>query len=164
MVDAFQTQPPPIVQRLRQKILVLDGAYGTTLQNLHLPEADYRGTLLKNHVKPVVGNHDLLNLSRPDIVEEIHASYLEAGADIISTNTFSATTLAQLDFGTESVAMEINQAGAELARRVADRYSTPQTPRFVAGSIGPTNRSASLSPDVERPSYRNISFDELFLP
>ena len=87
MAEAFQAQPPPIVQRLHQKILVLDGAYGTTLQNFHLPEADYRGTLLKNHVKPVVGNHDLLNLSRPDIVEEIHASYLEAGADIISTNT-----------------------------------------------------------------------------
>jgi len=161
VAEAFQSQPPPIVQHLRQKILVLDGAYGTILQKLQLPEADYRGTLLKNHVKPVVGNHDLLNLSRPDIVEEIHASYLEAGADIISTNTFSATALAQLDFGTESVALEINQAGADLARRVADRYSTPQMPRFVAGSIGPTNRSASLSPDVERPGYRNISFDEL---
>ncbi len=161
MAEGFRTPSPPIVERLRQKILVLDGAYGTILQKLQLPEADYRGTLLKNHVKPVVGNHDLLNLSRPDIVEEIHARYLEAGADIISTNTFSATALAQLDFGTESVALEINQAGAKLARRLADQYSTPQMPRFVAGSIGPTNRSASLSPDVERPGYRNISFDDL---
>lgn len=146
---------------MRQRILVLDGAYGSALQSYKLGEADYRGTVLKDHAAPLQGNHDILNLTRPEIVEEVHASYLQAGADILSTNTFSATALAQLDFGADHLAWEINRAGAQVARAAADKFSTPDRPRFVAGSIGPTNRSASLSPDVERPGYRNISFDEL---
>ncbi|NKB97779.1 MAG: methionine synthase [Pseudomonadales bacterium] len=148
-------------ERLSQQILILDGAYGTALQGYKLKEEDYRGPRFAAHKSPLQGNHDVLNLVKPEVVAEVHASYLEAGADIISTNTFSATSLAQADFGLEEFAFEINQAGAALAREVADQYSTIEKPRFVAGSIGPTNRSASLSPDVDAPGFRNVTFDEL---
>ena len=146
---------------LNERILILDGAYGTALQNHKLSEADYRGSLFADHTHPLAGNHDLLNLTQPAIIQKVHESYLEAGADIISTNTFSATELAQRDFATESYATEINIAGAKVARVAANAYATSDRPRFIAGSIGPTNRSASLSPDVERPGFRNIAFDEL---
>ncbi len=148
-------------EQLSQKILILDGAYGTALQGYKLAEEDYRGARFSGHGSPLQGNHDVLNLVKPEVVAEVHASYLDAGADIISTNTFSATSLAQADFGLEDFAFEINQTGAELARQIADRYTTVGKPRFVAGSIGPTNRSASLSPDVDAPGFRNITFDEL---
>ncbi|MDG2277812.1 MAG: methionine synthase [Pseudomonadales bacterium] len=148
-------------EQLGQKILILDGAYGTALQGYKLAEEDYRGARFSGHGSPLQGNHDVLNLVKPEVVAEVHASYLDAGADIISTNTFSATSLAQADFGLEDFAFEINQTGAELARQIADRYTTVDKPRFVAGSIGPTNRSASLSPDVDAPGFRNITFDEL---
>ncbi len=144
-----------------ERIIILDGAYGTALQGYELGEDDYRGSLLDAHDIPQKGNHDLLCLTRPEVVQEVHAAYLEAGADIISTNTFSATSVAQADFGTEHLAHELNEAGARIAREVADRYSTVDQPRFVAGSLGPTNRTASLSPDVNRPGFRNIHFDDL---
>ena len=152
---------PNLQALLEQRILILDGAYGTELQGYGLSEEDYRGDEFKQHNGPLQGNHDVLNITRPDVVAEVHASYLEAGADIILTNTFSGTSLAQMDFELQSRAYDINFAGAALARKVADQFSTEDKPRFVAGSIGPTNRSASLSPDVERPGFRNISFDEL---
>ena len=145
---------------LKDRILVLDGAYGTAIQDRKLAEQDYRGDRLEDHKEPLIGNHDLLNLTRPEIVAEIHADYLRAGADIVSTNTFSATALAQADFATDHLAAEINFAGAKIARQTADSFSNGRQ-RYVAGSLGPTNRSASLSPDVERPGFRNISFDEL---
>ncbi len=155
------SQTADLAAILRERIVILDGAYGTALQGYNLAEEDYRGDRFSDHDIPLKGNHDLLCLTRPEIVQEVHAAYMEAGADIISTNTFSATSVAQADFGTESSALEINRAGARIAREVADRYSTADKPRFVAGSLGPTNRTASLSPDVNRPGFRNIDFDEL---
>ena len=146
---------------MRERILILDGAYGTALQGYQLSEEAYRGEILLDHDTPQLGNHDLLCLTRPEVVQEVHASYLEAGADIISTNTFAATRIAQHDFNIPHLAGQINEAGAHIARQAADRFSTPDKPRFVAGSLGPTNRSASLSPDVNRPGFRNVSFDEL---
>ena len=150
-----------LTDALQQRILVLDGAYGTQFQNLGLTEADYRGSRFEHHPDPLSGNHDVLNLTAPEHVGRIHENYLRAGAHILTTNTFAATPLSQKDFGTEDATFEINKAGAAIARTLAEQYSTPDEPRFVAGSIGPTNRSASLSPDVERPGFRNISFDEL---
>lgn len=146
---------------MQEKILLLDGAYGTAFQGYELDEDSYRNEQLAGHETPLAGNHDLLCLTRPEIVEEVHGRYLAAGADILKTNTFSATSIAQADFSTEHLAYDINQAGAALAKRIADKYSTPAWPRFVAGSIGPTNRTASLSPDVNRPGFRNVDFDGL---
>jgi 5-methyltetrahydrofolate--homocysteine methyltransferase len=150
-----------IEELIKQRILILDGAYGTAFQGYKLREEDYRNDELAQYETPLIGNHDLLCLTRPEIVQEVHAAYLEAGADIISTNTFSATSIAQADFGTESLAFKLNKAGAAIAREVADRYSSSDKPRFVAGSVGPTNRTASLSPDVDKPGFRNITFDAL---
>ncbi len=147
---------------LTQRILLLDGAYGTAIQQYELPETSFRGELLKSHKTPLLGNNDLLTITQPDIVSEIHKNYLEAGCDILSTNTFSSTSVAQTDFDTQEMCTELNYQGASLARKLADEYSTENKPRFVAGSIGPTNRTASLSPDVNRPGYRNIYFDELY--
>ena len=146
---------------MRQRILLLDGAYGTAFQGYKLEEDAYRGGRFADHKLPLQGNHDILCLTRPDVVEEVHRNYLLAGSDIICTNTFNATTIAQADFGTEDICFEINKASAEIAKRVANEFSTEAKPRFVAGSVGPTNRTASLSPDVNQPGYRNISFDEL---
>ena len=145
----------------RDRILILDGAMGSLLQDYRLDEAGYRGARFADWPHPLKGNNDLLNLSQPQIVEEIHAKYFAAGADMVETNTFNAQTVSMADYGMESLVRELNLAGARLARKAADAYSTPDKPRFVAGAIGPTNRTLSLSPDVNRPGYRAISFDEL---
>ena len=146
-----------------QRILILDGAMGTMIQRHTLKEADYRGERFKDWPSDLKGNNDLLALTQPGIIRGIHEAYLEAGSDIIETNTFNAQTVSMADYGMEALAFEINVAAAKLAREAADKYTalTPEKPRFVAGAIGPTNRTASLSPDVNNPGFRNISFDEL---
>ena len=146
---------------LRQRLLILDGAMGTMIQRHPLTEEDFRGTRFAEHSKPLRGNNDLLSLTRPDIIKGIHAEYFAAGADMVETNTFSGTTIAQADYGLEHVVYELNYESARLAREAADEYSTPARPRFVAGAVGPTNRTASLSPDVNRPGFRAVTFDEL---
>ena len=151
----------PIHAAAAERILILDGAMGSLIQNYRLDEAGYRGARFAAWGQPVKGNNDLLNLTRPDIIEDIHRQYLEAGADLIETNTFNAQVISMADYGMESLVREINVEGARLAKRAADALSTPDKPRFVAGAIGPTNRTLSLSPDVNRPAYRNITFDEL---
>jgi 5-methyltetrahydrofolate--homocysteine methyltransferase len=147
----------------KQRILILDGAMGTMIQRYKLDEAGYRGTRFKGHKRDLKGNNDLLVLTQPKIIREIHNAYLEAGADIIETNTFNAQAISQADYGLEDVAYEINVAAAKIAREAADAWTkkTPAKPRFVAGAIGPTNRTASLSPDVNNPGFRNVSFDTL---
>jgi 5-methyltetrahydrofolate--homocysteine methyltransferase len=144
-------------QVLASRIVVLDGAIGTMLQRERLGEDDFRGGRFRDHPRPLQGDNDLLCLTRPDVVEGVHRAYLEAGADVITTNTFTATPVSQADYGLESLAYEINRAGAEIARRVADRYRD----RFVAGSLGPTNVTLSLSPRVDDPSYRQVTFAAL---
>jgi 5-methyltetrahydrofolate--homocysteine methyltransferase len=146
---------------LRQRIVVIDGAMGTMIQRYKLTEADYRGERFKDHPKDLKGNNELLQFSRPDVLREIHAAYLAAGADIIETNTFGATSIAQEDYGLAPHAREMNVAAARIARAAADEYSTPDKPRFVAGALGPTPRTASISPDVNDPGARNVSFDAL---
>ncbi|MGZ5290768.1 MAG: methionine synthase [Actinomycetota bacterium] len=143
---------------LSERILVLDGAYGTAIQDRDLSDEDYRGERFRDHPRDVKGDPDLLNLTRPDVIEGIHRSYLEAGADILTTNTFTSTAIAQADYGLEDVVYEMNRAGAEIAGRVAREFGPD---RFVAGSIGPTNQTLSLSPHVNDPSYRAVSFDEV---
>ena len=147
----------------RERILVLDGAMGTMVQGYTLTESDYRGERFRDHPRDLKGNHDLLSLTRPDIIEAIHRAYFEAGADMVETNTFSATAIAQADYGLEGVVRELNQAAAEVARRAAEALegADPSRPRFVCGILGPTNRTASLSPRVEDPGFRNVTFDEL---
>ena len=151
----------PLQKIARERILILDGAMGSMLQDYRLDEAGYRGARFADWGQPLKGNNDLLNLTQPQIVEEIHAKYFAAGADIVETNTFNAQTVSMADYGMESLVRELNLAGAQLARKAADAYSTPDKPRFVAGAIGPTNRTLSLSPDVNRPAFRAITFDEL---
>ncbi|MFC5269977.1 methionine synthase [Adhaeribacter terreus] len=153
----------PIYKLLQERVLVLDGAMGTMIQRYKLTEADFRGERFKAHPKDLKGNNDLLSLTRPDIIQNIHREYLEAGADIIETNTFSGTTIAMADYALESLVYELNYESARIAKEIAIEIEakTPNKPRFVAGAIGPTNRTASLSPDVNRPGYRAISFDEL---
>lgn len=150
-------------EAVKNRILILDGAMGTMLQQYKLTEADYRGQHFADWPSDLKGNHDLLNLTRPDVVEEVHAAYFSAGADIVETNTFNANGISQLDYGTQNFVYEINLASARIARKVADKFTeeNPDKPRFVAGSIGPTNRTASMSPDVNRPGFRAISFEEL---
>ena len=144
------------------RILVLDGAMGTMIQRLKLTEADFRGERFKDWPRDLKGNNDLLILTKPDAVEAIHREYFEAGADIVETNTFSSTTIAQADYGMEALAYELNYEGARIARRAADKVAAETgRPRFVAGAIGPTNRTASISPDVNNPGFRAITFDEL---
>ena len=143
------------------RILVLDGAMGTMIQQRNPDEAAYRGARFARWNQDVKGNNDLLSLTQPDMIRDIHAEYFDAGADIVETNTFSATTIAQADYAMESLAREINVESAKLAREAAEAASTPDRPRWVAGAIGPTNRTASISPDVNDPSKRNVSFDEL---
>lgn len=152
-----------IIDSLKKRILVLDGAMGTMIQRYKLEEADFRKGWFENHPSSLKGNNDLLSLTRPEIIQQIHREYLEAGADIIETNTFSGTWIAQADYGLESAVYDINLHGAKIAREVADEFTklTPNQPRFVAGSIGPTNRTASISPDVNDPGFRGITFDEL---
>ena len=147
---------------MRQRILVLDGAMGTMIQALKLDEEGYRGARFDAWNREVRGNNDLLNLSRPDAVRDIHLAYFRAGADIVSTNTFSSTTIAQADYGMEDIAYELNQAGATLAREAAALAEKDDGKRrFVAGALGPTNRTASISPDVSNPGFRAITFDQL---
>ena len=156
-------QKPPITQLADERILILDGAMGTMIQRYNLSEADYRGEQFKNHSMPLKGNNDILSLTQPQIIAEIHREYLAAGADILETNTFNATAISQADYGTQAYVYEMNRASAEIARAAADEFTakTPHKPRYVAGSMGPTNKTASLSPDVNDPGARNISFDEL---
>jgi len=146
---------------LAQRILVLDGAMGTMLQRHKLGESDFRGARFADHPRDLKGNNDLLGITQRDIVGAVHAAYLEAGADILETNTFNSTRIAMADYGMEHLAYELNVAGAALAREVADRFETPERPRYVAGVLGPTNRTASISPEVENPGARNVTFAEL---
>ncbi len=146
---------------LARRIAVIDGAMGTMIQRYKLGEADFRGERLKDHPKDLKGNNDLLVLTRPDVIREIHDQYLAAGADIVETNTFGATSIAQEDYALAHLAREMNVAAARLAREAADAASTPDKPRFVAGALGPTPRTASISPDVNDPGARNVSFDQL---
>ncbi|MBX9794182.1 MAG: homocysteine S-methyltransferase family protein [Burkholderiaceae bacterium] len=155
------TRGARLPELLRQRIVVLDGAMGTMIQRYKLTEADYRGERFKDHPKDLKGNNELLQFSRPDVISEIHDQYLAAGADIIETNTFGATRVAQDDYGLAEVAREMNVVAARLARRACDRYSNADKPRFAAGALGPTPRTASISPDVNDPAARNVSFDEL---
>ncbi|GIV42898.1 MAG: methionine synthase [Bacteroidia bacterium] len=150
-----------IFQVIQQRILVLDGAMGTMIQKYKLSEKDYRGYRFTNFHRDVKGNNDLLVLTQPAIIEEIHEAYLKAGADIIETNTFNSNAISMADYDMVDLVYELNYEGARLAKNVALKYSTPEKPRFVAGSIGPTNRTASLSPDVNDPGYRAVTFDDL---
>ena len=148
---------------IKERILVLDGAMGTMIQQYNLTEADFRGERFQDIPGQLKGNNDLLCLTRPDVIEEIHRKYLEAGADIIETNTFNATSVSMADYHMQPYCREINLAAARLARKIADEYTarTPQKPRFVAGSVGPTNKTCSMSPDVNDPAFRALTFDVL---
>ena len=150
-------------QQLAERILILDGAMGTMIQAYKLEEQDYRGQQFADWHLDVKGNNDMLVLTQPDIIKAIHAEYLEAGADIIETNTFNATTIAMGDYDMQAQSAEINLAAAKIARQICDEYTakTPDKPRFVAGVLGPTNRTCSISPDVNDPAYRNVTFNEL---
>ena len=152
-----------LYQIAQERILILDGAMGTMIQRYKLEEEDYRGERWKNHTYPLKGNNDLLSITRPEIIKEIHRQYFEAGADIIETNTFSGTTIAQADYHLEDAVYDINFQSAKIAKEVADEMTAkePHKPRFVAGAMGPTNRTCSLSPDVNDPGYRAVTFDEL---
>lgn len=152
-----------IKEILSTRILVLDGAMGTMIQRYNLTEADFRKGWFEDHPGALKGNNDILVLTRPDVIKEIHAAYLDAGADIIETNTFGGTTVAQADYNLEKVVYDINYHGAKIAREVADEYTAknPDKPRFVAGSMGPTTKLSSMSPDVNDPGFRAVSFDEL---
>ena len=152
-----------ILEEIKKRILVLDGAMGTMIQQYKLEEKDFRKGWFEDHTSSLKGNNDLLSLTRPEIIKAIHGKYFEAGADIVETNTFSGTWIAQADYGLEKYAYDINFHGAKLAKEIADEFTAknPDKPRFVAGSIGPTNRTASISPDVNDPAFRNISYDEL---
>ena len=154
---------PDIKELLKERILVLDGAMGTMIQRYKLEEGDFRGDLLKTRPGSLKGNNDLLSLTRPDIIKEIHEAYYEAGADIVETNTFSGTSIAQADYSLEDIVYELNYKSARIAKEAADKFTAkePNKPRYVAGSIGPTNRSAGLSPDVNDPGFRNVTFDQL---
>ena len=150
-------------QILQKRILVLDGAMGTMLQQYNFTEEDYKGERFKNFEYSQKGNNDLLSITQPEAIAEVHAKYFEAGADIVETNTFSATSIGMADYHLEDLVYELNFESAKIAKNVANRFTAmnPEQPRFVAGSIGPTNKTASLSPDVNRPEYRAITFDEL---
>ena len=146
---------------LAQRIAILDGAMGTMIQRFRLDEAQYRGERFKDFHKDVKGNNELLSLTRPDIIADIHAAYLAAGADLVETNTFGATSVAQADYDMAHLAREMNLASARLARVACDRFSTPDKPRFVVGALGPTPKTASISPDVNDPGARNVTFEQL---
>src|SRR5690606_4980140 len=148
-------------QELERRILVLDGAMGTMIQSYELGEADFRGERFAGWSRDLMGNNDLLNLTQPDLIRAIHEAYLEAGADIVETNTFNANAISQADYGMSELAYEMNLAGARLAREAMDSVAGDGRPRFVAGALGPTNRTASLSPSVNDPGYRNVTFDQL---
>jgi len=146
---------------LEKRIAILDGAMGTMIQRFKLSEADYRGERFKDFPKDVKGNNELLSLTRPDVIRDIHEGYLAAGADMIETNTFGATTIAQEDYKMADLALEMNRASAALARAACDKFSTPDKPRYAVGALGPTPKTASISPDVNDPGARNIDFESL---
>src|SRR5918998_4935914 len=148
---------------LKQRIVILDCAMGTMIQRYGLTEEDYRGERFKDYPRELKGNNDLLSITQPQIIRDIHEAVLEVGADIVETNTFSSTSIAQADYGMEDLVYELNYESARLAREAADKYTeqTPDKPRFVVGAVGPTNRTASLSPDVNNPGFRNITFEKL---
>lgn len=152
-----------LYQALKERILILDGAMGTMLQAYQFSEEDFRGERFKDFHIPLKGNNDLLSLTQPEAIAEVHRKYFEAGADIVETNTFSGTTIAMADYELEDIVYDLNYASAKIAKEVAQSFTEkePHKPRFVAGSIGPTNKTASMSPDVNDPGYRAISFDEL---
>ena len=154
--------PYNIAGLLKNRILVLDGAMGTMIQKLKFDESDYRGHRFKDYNRPLKGNNDLLSLTQPDAIFNIHKEYLEAGADIIETNTFSSTSIGMADYGMESLVYELNFESAKLAKKATEKFNIDNSkPRFVAGSIGPTNKTASMSPDVNNPGYREVTFDDL---
>ncbi|MCK5440763.1 MAG: homocysteine S-methyltransferase family protein [Maribacter sp.] len=152
-----------INQILQDRVLILDGAMGTMLQRYKFTEEDFRGERFKEWSHPLQGNNDLLSLTQPEAIAIIHSKFFEAGADIIETNTFSSTTIAMADYHMEDLVYELNYESAKIAKKVADEFTArnPEKPRFVAGSIGPTNKTASMSPDVNDPGFRAVSFDEL---
>ena len=154
--------PYNIAGLLKNRILVLDGAMGTMIQKLKFDESDYRGHRFKDYNRLLKGNNDLLSLTQPDAIFNIHKEYLEAGADIIETNTFSSTSIGMADYGMESLVYELNFESAKLAKKATEKFNIDNSkPRFVAGSIGPTNKTASMSPDVNNPGYREVTFDDL---
>ncbi|WP_042887431.1 homocysteine S-methyltransferase family protein [Cupriavidus necator] len=155
------TRAAELPRLLQERILILDGAMGTMIQRYKLTEADYRGERFAEHKVDVKGNNELLLLTRPQVISEIHEQYLAAGADLIETNTFGATRVAQEDYKMANLAYEMNVEAARLARAACDKYSTPDKPRFVAGAFGPTPKTASISPDVNDPGARNVTFEEL---
>jgi 5-methyltetrahydrofolate--homocysteine methyltransferase len=150
-----------LYKQLLEKILIMDGAMGTMIQRYTLTEEDFRGTRFTEAKIPLKGNNDLLSITRPDIIKAIHLEYLKAGADIIETNTFSGTTISQADYELESAVYDINYCSAKIAKEAIAEISTAEKPRFVAGAIGPTNRTCSISPDVNRPGYRAVTFDQM---
>ena len=146
---------------LRQRLVILDGAMGTMIQRFKLTEEQYRGQRFKDFHRDVKGNNELLSLTRPEVIRDIHAQYLASGADMVETNTFGATTIAQADYDMADLAYEMNLQSARLARAACDKYSTPDKPRYVAGALGPTPKTASISPDVNDPGARNVNFEQL---
>ncbi len=155
------TRAKALPEILEKRIAILDGAMGTMIQRFKLSEADYRGERFKDFAKDVKGNNELLSLTRPDVIRDIHEGYLAAGADMIETNTFGATTIAQEDYSLADLAIEMNRASAALARAACDKFSTPEKPRFAVGALGPTPKTASISPDVNDPGARNVDFETL---
>jgi 5-methyltetrahydrofolate--homocysteine methyltransferase len=155
------TRAQALPQILARRIAIIDGAMGTMIQRHKLSEADYRGERFQQHPKDLKGNNDLLVLTQPRLIREIHEAYLQAGADIIETNSFGTTSVAQEDYGLEDLAYEMNVAAARIAKEAAEKFSTPEQPRFVAGALGPTPRTASISPDVNDPGARNVDFETL---
>ncbi len=155
------TRAKALPEILEKRIAILDGAMGTMIQRFKLSEADYRGERFKDFAKDVKGNNELLSLTRPDVIRDIHEGYLTAGADMIETNTFGATTIAQEDYNMADLAIEMNRASAALARAACDKFSTPEKPRFAVGALGPTPKTASISPDVYDPGARNVDFETL---
>jgi 5-methyltetrahydrofolate--homocysteine methyltransferase len=153
------TRAQALPETLEKRIVILDGAMGTMIQRFKLSEGDYRGQRFKDFPKDVKGNNELLSLTRPDVIRDIHEAYLAAGADMIETNTFGATTIAQEDYSMADLAIEMNRASAALARSACDKYSTPDRPRYAVGALGPTPKTASISPDVNDPGARNVDFE-----